>query len=153
MRLTSKILFIFSFTCCITTGYSQTTWKTFNHKNGFTIILPSYFSSGLLVAVGTLQWFTDDLDKEIQLTVESFGIENKNQLLSDYQSEQTTFKKVTYKIYRQTWFVISGEDEMGISYVKKIIRNGIQHELRISYPPNKKAIYDTLLSKISASFQ
>jgi len=32
-------------------SYSQKTWKTFNHKNGFSIQLPDNFKEDILVAI------------------------------------------------------------------------------------------------------
>ena len=149
--LTNAQVLFFSF--CVTVGHTQTVWKTFNHKNGFTIQLPKYFSPGLLVAAGTLQWFDNSVDKNILVTVESFGNGTQSDLQSSFLSTQKTFTLVTYKVRNPTWFVVSGQDDMGISYVKTIIRNGIQHQFRITYPPSQKALLDKIIPKISASFK
>lgn len=158
MKHMLSINLIFTFTLISIAGHSQTTWKTFKHKNGYVIQLPNYFSTGLLVAAGTLQWYDNTLDKNIQLTVESFG----NGGVSDsafqfeYISAQSTFKTITYKVIKPTWFVITGEeedDELGIGYEKTIIRNGNQYNLRISYPKNKQALLNTIIPRISASFK
>lgn len=141
--------------CCsvFTTARSQTGWKTFHHKNGFTIQLPSSFSLGLLAAGETLQWFDNSFDKQIELTVETFGNGRVGALKKEFESEQSTFTTVSYKVLKPSWYVISGEDEQGISYLKTILKNGVLHHLRITYPPSQKAMMNGWIPKIAASFK
>ncbi|MFX1705562.1 hypothetical protein PV783_16465 [Chitinophaga sp. CC14] len=143
---------------CLTalTGKSQTTWKTFNHKNGFTIQLPDYFKEGLLVAGGTLQWYTTDIDHEISVTVEMWGNGTQKELQSYYDNDLKSDKRVVYKTIKPMWYVISGHEMDGIPYIfyhKSIIRSGLLYHLRIRYPENEKLLFDKILGKISASFK
>src|SRR6476661_8431353 len=133
--------------------HSQIKWSSYNHKNGFVIQLPDFFSTGSLVAGGTLQWFNNTVDQNIELAIETFGKGNSTELHKSFQSEQGNFTTVTYKVSKHTWFVISGETDIGILYVKGIIRNGVQHFIRITYPASQKALMDGLLPKISSSFK
>jgi hypothetical protein len=131
----------------------QTNWKTINLQSGITIELPEYFSKGILVAGGTLQWFNNTIDDDIQLSVESFGNGTIKDLQESYKSDLENEDNITYKIKKDTWYVISGKNENGIFYNKSIIKNGIQFHLRIIYQEKNKHIVETLLGKISSSFK
>ena len=136
-----------------TSGYTQVTWKTFTHHNGFKIQLPHYFKKGLLVASGTLQYFDNSLDSNITVSVESLGMGTGSELKASYTSDLKLYKGISYKVLKPAWYVISGQDEEGVFYNKSIIRNKMQHHLRIQYPAVQKPIFDTLLGKISSSFK
>ena len=131
---------------------SQAKWKTFTHSNGFTIQLPSYFKKGLLVAAGTLQYFNNSIDNQISVSVESFGNGTNSDLKSSFNDDLKSHKGIAYKIFKRNWYVISGQNEDCIFYNKSIIKNGVQHHLRITYPTNRKVLFDTILKKISSSF-
>ena len=134
-------------------NYCQVAWKTFDHKNGFSIRLPSYFSEGLLVAAGSLQYFDNSKDSSIELSVETFGNGSVEELNESYQSDLQHYSGITYKINKVTWYVVSGQNEDGVFYNKSIIRNGVQHHLRITYPVNDKPFFDSIVSQISSSFK
>lgn len=131
----------------------QNTWNRFNNKNGFTIELPSYFSEGLLVSGGTLQWFKNTIGGDIELSVESFGNGTLKDLDESYRSDLEAYKNITYKVKNAKWYVISGQDEEGIYYCKTIIKDGKQHHLRIIYQPENKVLLDKILGRISKSFK
>ncbi|HVF81475.1 MAG TPA: hypothetical protein VM884_06060 [Flavisolibacter sp.] len=132
---------------------AQVTWKAFSHHNGFSVQLPHYFKKGLLVASGTLQYFDNSLDSNISVSVETFGIGTKVELQASFNSDLKLYKGISYKVLKPAWYVISGQNDEGIFYNKSIIKGGVQHHLRMQYPPAQKAIFDTLLGKISASFR
>jgi len=152
MKYLSAFLITSLLSCLSSQGTAQTVWKTFNHENGFTIQLPNYFSKGLLVAAGTLQYFDNKIDDSISLSVESFGHGNSAELQSTYENDLTTYKGISYKVIKPNWYVISGQNEEGIFYNKSIIRNGVQHHLRITYPVHEKALFDAILPRLSSSF-
>ncbi|SEW52177.1 hypothetical protein [Chitinophaga arvensicola] len=135
---------------------AQTAWKTFKHKNGFSLQLPGYFKEGLLVAAETLQWYTTDLDREISVTVEMWGHRTQADFQSDYNRNLKSEKDIVYSVIKPNWYVISGHEKDGIDYIfyqKSILKNDTQYHLRIRYPENEKARMDTILGKISASFR
>ncbi len=131
---------------------SQTKWKTLTHSNGFTIQLPSYFKKGLLVAAGTFQYFDNSIHNQISVSVESFGNGTNSDLKFSFNDDLKSHKGIIYQLFKRNWYVISGQNEDGIFYNKSIIKNGVQHHLRITYPINKKVLFDTILKKISSSF-
>ncbi|MCU7548748.1 hypothetical protein OCK74_06445 [Chitinophagaceae bacterium LB-8] len=153
MRQTLITILIILYSVVSPQLFAQTHWRTFDHKNGYTIQLPSYFSTGLLVAGGTLQWYDNTKDKEIEITVETFGNSSLGNLMGEFDSEQSTFTKVSYRVLKPSWYVISGESEQGISYMKTILKNGVLYHLRITYPPTQKLLMDTWIPKIAASFK
>ncbi|MCW3465197.1 hypothetical protein [Chitinophaga nivalis] len=138
------------------TASSQTTWKTYPHKNGFTLQLPDYFKEGLLVAGGTLQWYPTDIDNDISVTVEIWGEGTQASLQTSYEQELQTAEEVVYKTIKPGWYVISGYMTDGIRFIcyqKSIIKNNVLYHLRIRYPENRKALFDGILGKIAASFK
>ena len=108
---------------CLNFVNGQTNWKTINLQNGITIELPEYFSKGILVAGGTLQWFNNTIDDDIQLSIESFGNGTIKDLQESYKSDLENEDNITYKIKKDTWYVISGKNENGIIYNKSSIKN------------------------------
>lgn len=132
------------------TAIGQTTWKTFSHKNGFTILLPDYFNTGLLIAGGTLQYYSTELDDQIYVSIETGGKPEELQASfeRDLQSDE-----ITYKVIKPTWYVISGKQEGDIFYNKTITKNGVLQYLRIRYPVKDKTIMDDIIPKIAASFK
>ena len=128
------------------------TWKIFHHKYGFSIELPDYFSEGALTASG-IQYYINDLNENINVTVETMGEGSTSSLMKDYQSTINTSTGCDYKVYKNNWFVVSGQDENGIYYFKTIIKNGQTHYLAIHYPQSQKEIFDIILPRISKSFK
>lgn len=127
-------------------------WKTFNHKYGFKIELPSYFNIGSLTHSG-IQYYTTDLNENIMVAVETIGEGSNGSLAKDFQMEINSTKGIGYKILKDTWYVISGKEGGEIFYMKTIIKNGQTHYLRISYQTSQKEIFDSILPRISKSFR
>lgn len=131
-------------------------WKTYNHKNGYTIQLPDFLEEGLLVAGGSLQWYTTKTNNEVEVTVEWWGNGSQDELEASYLRELKTYPDAIYKVLKPGWFVISGrekEEPYNIYYNKTINKNGRSFHLRITYPETSKALMDKVLGRISASFK
>jgi hypothetical protein len=126
--------YIITFLLCLfsTQAVSQTTWKTFNHKNGFTIQLPDYFKTGLLVAGETLQYYTTEKDNQIYLNVETAGEGTQETLQSSFNADLKS-DEIAYKLLKPTWYVVSGKQEGDIFYNKTIIKDGVLYCLNYSY--------------------
>ncbi|MGX7668736.1 hypothetical protein [Flavobacterium pedocola] len=138
---------------CISAANAQTKWKTFTAQYGVSVELPDYFSKGILVAGGTLQWFNNKVNKDFELTIESFGNGSGKDLEETYKNDLKNEKNIVYKVKRNTWYVISGKNEDGIYYHKSIIKNGIQFHLRIIYPEKDKQFAESIIGRISTSFK
>jgi hypothetical protein len=148
-----KNILLISFLFCINFVIGQTKWKPFESEYGITVELPEYFSKGILVAGGTLQWFNNTIYDEIQLSIESFGNGTIKDLEETYKSDVKNEENITYKVKKNTWYVISGKNEDGIFYNKSIIKNGIQFHLRIIYQYKNKRLVENLIGRISSSFK
>jgi len=134
--------------------FAQVTWKKHIVQYNGSIELPTDFKKGLLVASGTLQWFNSIKYPDIEITIESFGTGNEQELEKTYQEDIKRFKGIVYKVKKSNWFVISGKGDDGyIFYNKSIIKNGIQFHLRITYLEKNKKYMDAVLSRISNSFK
>lgn len=127
-------------------------WKTFNHKFGYTIQLPNYFSMGPLTA-SNIQYYTTDLDENIMIGVESLGEGSQTSIIKDYQTYLRTTEGITYKILKENWFVISGQNGNDIFYYKMIVKKNQTHFLMITYPKVQKDLFDNILPRISKSFE
>jgi len=127
-------------------------WRTFNHKYGFTIDLPNYFKEGTLTALG-IQYYINDLNDNITIMVGTNAEGSNASLKDDYQRDIKSSEGCDYKIFKDSWFVISGQDKEGIYYQKTILKNGQTHFLEIRYPETQKDIFDNILPRISKSFR
>ncbi|RYY94963.1 MAG: hypothetical protein EOO11_16815, partial [Chitinophagaceae bacterium] len=99
---------------------AQGRWKTYHHPNGYRLELPDYFSKGLLVAAGTLQYFKDNRDSTVLLAVESFG--RGSELRKDFEEELRRSPAVSYSFCRNNLYVISGTENGKVYYRKSIVR-------------------------------
>lgn len=135
-----------------TPSSSSDSWKTFNHKYGFALELPNYFKEGSLTASG-IQYYINDLNDNITIMVETVGEGSNASLKDDYQFQLKSSEGCDYKILKDNWFVLSGQDKEGIYYQKTILKNGQTHYLSIRYPTTQKDIFDNILPRISKSFK
>jgi len=64
-------------------------------------------------------------------------------------------KKVTYKVLKKNWFVLSGMDrkKQTIFYEKTYFRTGKSTSYRLEYPIRDKAKYNSLVSTINKNFK
>lgn len=127
-------------------------WKTFNHKYGFSIDLPSYFSQGSLTASG-IQYYVTDVDPNISVGVETIGEGSQTSLIKDYQTYLNSTEGIEYRVLLENFFVISGQNSEGIYYFKMLIKNNQSHFLMISYPQSQKDLFDNILPRISKSLR
>ncbi len=75
------------------------------------------------------------------------------ELKNDFEAAQKA-KKVTYKVLKKDWFVVSGTDENGLIFYRKTIHKGlIVITVLIEYPSTEKAIWDKECGKIAGSLK
>ena len=134
------------------TTSTNDSWITFKHRYGFTIELPNYFKEGPLTA-SAIQYYINDLNDDIIISVATTGEGSLSSLANDYQNTINSENWVDYKVLKNNWYVISGQNEQGIYYTRTFVKNGQTHYLRIEYPVSKKDIFDSLLPRISKSFK
>jgi len=134
------------------TTSTNNSWITFNHRYGFSIELPNYFKEGALTA-SAIQYYVNDLNDDIIISVETTGEGSMSSLANDYQNTINSESGVDYKVLKNNWYVVSGQNQQGIYYFRTFVKNGQTHYLRIEYPLSKKDIFDSLLPRISKSFK
>ena len=134
------------------TTSTNDSWITFNHRYGFSIELPNYFKEGALTA-SAIQYYVNDLNDDILISVATTGEGTMSSLANDYQNTINSENWVEYKVLKNNWYVVSGQDQQGIYYLRTFVKNGQTHYLRIEYPRSKKDIFDSLLPRISKSFK
>lgn len=135
-----------------TSKLNNNNWKQFKHRYGFTIDLPNYFREGSLTASG-IQYYTADLDEDIILTVEAIVDGSSISLAKEYQDNTNTLNGISYKVLKDSWYVISGQDEEDIYYLKSYIKSGRTFCLSLHYPMMYKDIFDSILPRIAKSFE
>jgi hypothetical protein len=69
------------------------------------------------------------------------------------ESGSSDARKVTYKLFKPDFFVISGIENNNVFYQKVLFKNDEYNTFLITYPVTKKKIYDPITAKISASFK
>lgn len=62
-------------------------------------------------------------------------------------------KKVTYKIQKDNWFVVSGYIGSKIFYQKTFLTKELFKTFYIEYPQNQRHIYDPIMSRLGRSFR
>jgi len=128
------------------------------------IDLPNLFKKG--PEVSGIQWF-DAVDSSVHddywVTVDcnaEDGVSASENLKKAYQSRKQQPQSdriiVTYEVLKPKFFILSGTEkdvnDNLIWYSKGIIREGRNYELFIRYMPKYKALFDSILPKIAASF-
>ena len=155
VRSTFILIFIF----CVSTTFCQTNWKKFNSKSdGYSLLLPSSFELGPRLSGGIIQWFMDSTSN-VQLWVELDNFSGK--LDTIFLEHKKNFSFVTKEILREKWFLIEGDEGLGILdqtqlnntnfYEKCIIVDKHICILRILYTDYDKSFLD--VPKISESFK
>jgi hypothetical protein len=60
--------------------------------------------------------------------------------------------KVTYKVQKANWFVLSGQNGQTIFYVKTLFSRGQFKSFELTYDRSQAAIYDSLVSRVVSCF-
>jgi hypothetical protein len=69
------------------------------------------------------------------------------------ESTSSETRKVTYKLFKPDFFVISGIENKSVFYQKVLFKNDEYKTFLITYPITQKKIYDSITVKIAASFK
>lgn len=81
--------------------------------------------------------------------------QNISQLFQEYLtlSSKERAVKITYKVLKKNFFVISGNKGSKIFYQKTILRDDIVQTFEIEYENREKSTYDNVVATIAKSFQ
>jgi hypothetical protein len=69
------------------------------------------------------------------------------------ESSSSDTRKVTYKLFKPDFFVISGIENKKVFYQKVLFKNDEYKTFLINYPMSQKKTYDPITAKIAASFK
>jgi hypothetical protein len=69
------------------------------------------------------------------------------------ESTSSDTRKVTYKLFKPNFFVISGIENKNVFYQKVLFKNDEYKTFLITYPVSQKKTYDPITVKIAASFK
>jgi hypothetical protein len=79
--------------------------------------------------------------------------ESLRQRLSDTQSRLAgPAGKVTYKVQKANWFVVSGQSGESIFYAKTLFSHGQFKSLELTYDRSSAALYDSLVGRFVSCF-
>lgn len=146
------------FTICLLfflsqTAFGQNKWAVYeNARFGYSIAYPS----DLLAPQPEADNGDGRAFRNKTASMQVFGM---NMLLGEtlrgeFDRIVEDYENVSYKIFRNNFFVVSGIDEGNIYYQKIIERkDGTFISFYIQYPQNKRAVYDKITAKIADSFK
>ena len=132
--------------------------KQYNNKRfGFSLVYPvDLFVTEVLSDNGDGTTLYND-DRSLELR--AYGSWYGNSIRQIYRDEikwaEESGKKVTYKVLKKRWFVLSGIDNESqkIFYQKTFYKNGKSTSFRLEYPVRNKEKYNALVSMINKSFR
>lgn len=135
---------------------SQHTWKVYtNVRFNYSICYPA----DLLVPQGE----PEDADGQkfvaadggVLLVYGSYPLEGQTltSTLDDIgQRLMGASGKVTYRVLRASWGVVSGSDAQTLFYSKTLVRGGVFKTFELTYPAAQKTIYDPIASRLNSCF-
>jgi len=75
-----------------------------------------------------------------------------NDALDTSTDSPSVRKIVTYKLFKQDWFVVSGHQGDRIFYQKTFLRGGVFKTFSIEYDESQKTVFDAIAAKMARSF-
>lgn len=73
--------------------------------------------------------------------------------LYEEQARDGENRKVTYKLLRKDWFVVSGSTGDRVFYQKTLARGGVRKTFRIEYDKSQAHIFDEVTKRVAGSFR
>ena len=127
-----------------------------NGRFGFTLVYPENLFVTKILSDNDdgITLYNSDRSLELRAYGSWYG-ENIQQIYHEEQSwAEESGKKVTYKVLKKSWFVLSGIDmnKQTIFYLKSYFREGKSLSFRLEYPIADKEKYDSLVSTINDNF-
>lgn len=94
-------------------------------------------------------------DQQVEMMV--YGRNNAlDQTIAEMYAQEAADKAghaVSYKLKKNTWFVVSGIENDKVFYQKTMFRRDQILTFRIEYPRNQRKLFDTITARIAASFK
>ncbi|MCU0391993.1 MAG: hypothetical protein MUE81_12810 [Thermoflexibacter sp.] len=148
-RLIIKILFLIY----CTPTYAQLNYETYcNSRFSYCIDYPTTLIPQGEAFNGDGQKFTSK-DKKVILTVWGINDALDSGIKGSY-AEYSKGNKITYKVLKNNWFIISGYTPKGnIFYQKTMLIDGVFKTFILEYPMTEKATYDKVCQRLLNSFK
>jgi len=128
-----------------------------NERFGFTLIYPkNLFLTKILSDNGDgITLYNGDHSLELRAYGSWYGNNIKQIYYEELGWAKESGKKVTYKVLKKNWLVLSGIDEkkQTIFYLKTYYRKGKSSSYRLEYPIDDKEKYDSLVMMINNNFK
>jgi hypothetical protein len=89
------------------------------------------------------------------LVVTASGINNVSHdtIKSEMRAASDSFDRITYRAKGKNWFVLSGQKDDKIIYLKTFVGRGSVNHLVIEYPGPLKAVYRRAVGNIARTFK
>lgn len=157
MRLLGAFLFVLSVSV-FSQGLAQDNYRTYhNARFDYSISYPA----NILAPQGESEngdgqkFLTRDGRAEMLV----YGSHNSldQSLRQVYESETSRSehpnRRVTYRLLRRDWFVVSGIEDGRIFYQKTFLKKGVFKTFRLEYDENAKQTFDSITTRIAGSFK
>ena len=66
---------------------------------------------------------------------------------------ETPGRKITYKVLKKDWYVVSGYENGNIFYQKTILKDDVFYSFLLVYPPEDKSLFDPVVAAVAKSFK
>ena len=124
-----------------------------NPRFGFSILYPTFLSPEPEPENGDGRVFSNDNGEQIcvfaQQNIMNYSIEELQQMC-----ENSIDGTITYSAQKDNWFVLSGiNSEDNIYYIKTILSNDIEYSVSLTYPQDKKQLYNEIVNEVTKSFK
>ncbi len=128
-----------------------------NERFGFTLVYPTHIFVTKNLSDNGDGITLHNADKSLEL--KAYGSWYGDNIREIYRDElgwaKEAGQKVTYKVLKKNWFVLSGTDrkKQTIFYKKAYFKDGKSTSFRLEYPIIDKAKYNSLVSTINKNFR
>lgn len=124
-----------------------------NPRFGFSIEYPTFLTPEPESDNGDGRVFSNGKNEKIvvsaQYNILDYSIEELLQMCKN-----SIDGTITYSAQKSNWFVLSGiNQENNIYYWKTILTNGIEYTVCITYPQDRKQIYNEIVNSVTESFR
>ena len=131
----------------------QIDYETYlNSRYGYSITYPTFLTPQPEACNGDGRVFTNGNNEEMRVYAVYNVLERSIQDLKEIQEDMID-GSIDYSVQKKNWFVLSGINSDGnIYYLKTILNEDTEYTVQITYPKEKKELYDEIVEKVTKSF-
>ena len=138
----------------VRTGYQK---QYTNERFGFTLVYPAnlFLIKTLSDNSDGITLYSTDRSLELRAYGSWYGESIKEIYRDELRWAKESGQRVTYKVLKKHWFVLSGIDgkKQTIFYLKTYFKDGKSSSFRLEYPIGDKEKYNALVSAINKNFK